>query len=93
MKKLIIKDCKETQLGDIVYSDFMDKFYTVSFLPFNCEQDYYALIRLDGEGYYYLSKSMEELIEKIRQDRETTVFKPVEHLNKTNLPTKFFKNY
>ena len=35
----------------------------------------YALIRLDGQGYYYKCESLKELKNKISKDGETIIYK------------------
>jgi hypothetical protein len=68
---------KDMEIGNYTFSDFTNSYYIVSALPniTTKGQTTYALVRLDGRGYYYASNSLEELKEKISQDCETTIFK------------------
>lgn len=72
-----IREKKDIEVGDYAFSDYTDEWYLVSVLPNFIKEghDSYALIRLDGQGYYYKSESLEELKKKISQDDgETTVY-------------------
>lgn len=53
---------KNIEIGSILYSDYTKKRYVVSCLPrlINGE-DYFALVRLDGAGYCYLHKTLDEV--------------------------------
>jgi hypothetical protein len=69
---------EDMQVGNYAYSDFSGQWYVVSILPNFVMEGYfvYALIRLDGHGYYYKSESLDELRKKISQDGgETTIYK------------------
>ena len=49
------------QIGNYAYSDYTEQWYIVSALPNFIKENYhvYALIRLDGQGYYYKSDSLD----------------------------------
>ena len=69
---------KDMQVGNYAYSDYTEQWYIVSVLPnfIKEDSDVYALIRLDGQGYYYKSDSLNELKKKISQDGgETIIYK------------------
>lgn len=58
------------QVGNVVYSNYTKKYYIVSNLP-RIKDDsvfHFALVRFDGRGYFYLSKSVKELIDKMNMD-------------------------
>lgn len=71
-------DYKDLEVGNYAYSDHTEQYYVVASLP-NIAiegETIYALVRLDGCGYYYASKSIEELKKKISQDGgETVIYK------------------
>jgi len=69
---------EDMQVGNYAYSDHTGQYYIVSALPNFIKEGHhvYALIRLDGQGYYYKSNSLNELKDKISNDGgETTIFK------------------
>lgn len=53
---------QDIKVGDTIYSDYTKVKYIVTHLPrlINGE-DYYAMVRVDGQGYCYLKKSLREL--------------------------------
>lgn len=71
------KDVENMQIGDYAYSEHTGQYYIVSALPNIVKQGYsiFALIRLDGQGYYYKSELLDELKKKIYNDGETTIYK------------------
>jgi lipocalin len=64
------------QIGNYAYSNYTGQWYIVSSLP-NIVQEglsIYALIRLDGQGYFYKSESLNDLRNKISNDGETIIY-------------------
>lgn len=71
-------DFENLKVGNYAYSDYTEQYYLVASLPNIAIEGeiIYALVRLDGCGYYYASKSIEELKKKISQDGgETIIYK------------------
>ena len=69
---------EDMQIGNYAYSDYTGQWYIVSALPnfINVCHHIYVLIRLDGQGYFYKSDSLDELKNNISKDGgETTIFK------------------
>lgn len=62
----------EIEIGNYIYCSYTSQYYVVACLPNIIEKDkhIYALIRLDGQGYYYKSESFEELKQKVKLDEE-----------------------
>jgi len=69
---------EDMQIGNYAYSNYTGQWYIVSALPNFIKEGYhiYALIRLDGQGYYYKSESLKELKNNIFNDGgETIIYK------------------
>ena len=72
----------ELQVGNIVYSDYTEKYYIVGCLPriINEDMSKFALIRFDGTGYFYLSNTIEEIVNKMNMDGgETEAYKVLDY--------------
>jgi hypothetical protein len=73
---------EQLELGNIVYSEYTEQYYIVSCLPRIIKEDVskFALVRMDGQGYFYLSDTIEEIINKMNMDGgETEAYKVLEY--------------
>lgn len=73
---------EQLELGNIVYSEYTEQYYIVSSLPRIIKEGIskFALVRLDGQGYFYLSDSIEDIIKKMNMDGgETEAYKVIEY--------------
>lgn len=69
---------KDLEIGNYAFSDYTKEWYVIACLPEIVEKtkNKYALVRLDGSGYYYLSDTLDEVKYKISMDGgETTIYK------------------
>jgi len=72
---------EDMQIGNYAYSEYTRQYYVVSALPNIIKKGHhiFALVRLDGQGYYYKCESLNELKNKISQDSETIIYKELIH--------------
>lgn len=71
---------KYLEIGNMVYSNYTEQYYIATFLRFENDITKYALVRLDGQGYFYLSDSIEEIIKKMSLDGgETEAYKVLDY--------------
>ena len=72
---------EDIQIGNYAYSECTRQYYVVSALPNIIKEGHhiFALIRLDGQGYYYKCESLNELKNKISEDGETIIYKELIH--------------
>jgi hypothetical protein len=70
----------QLEIGNMVYSNYTEKYYIATFLRFENDITKYALVKLDGQGYFYLSDSLEEIIKKMSLDGgETKAYKVLDY--------------
>jgi hypothetical protein len=68
------------EVGNMVYSNYTEQYYIVTFLRFENNITKYALVRLDGCGYFYLSDSINEIVKKMNMDGgETEAYKVLDY--------------
>jgi len=67
---------EDMQIGHYAYSNYTGQWYVVSALPNVVQEGHsiYALIRLDGQGYFYKSESLNDLRNKVSNDGETIIY-------------------
>jgi hypothetical protein len=74
--KVNLSETEHLQVGMRVYSEYTGEWYTATILPNFIEEgeEIYALIRVDGSGYCYKSRTLSELQEKVIKDPEMSVY-------------------
>lgn len=74
--KVNLSETELLQVGMRVYSEYTGEWYTATILPNFIEEgeEIYALVRVDGSGYCYKSRTLSELQEKVIKDPEMSVY-------------------